>query len=134
MLPHVSNFKVQSRFSVFSLMSRVPICLSRDFTNVPTFKLAWNYLNLARRSSIGINIDALPYKLNSSILKHRTTLSHRYSCQVNIIKMKWFSLWYLWTIMNNYPTSYCIWVIAASWNSQIIWLLNVEWIKINWTC
>ena len=64
--------------SIFSPMSLVPTCFSRDSANVPTFKLIWNYLNFASKNNIRIIKYILPSQLNS-ILNNRPGSCHRCS-------------------------------------------------------
>ena len=70
---------------IFSLMSRVSTCLNKDSTNVPTFKLTWNYLKFESKANIGISIDILSCQLDASKLNNRTSFCYRCNCRVNII-------------------------------------------------
>ena len=70
---------------IYSSIPRFPTCVSRDSTNVPTFKLTVNYLNFASKSNIGIIIDILPCQIDSSILNSRTNMCHRRSSRINVI-------------------------------------------------
>ena len=55
---------------IFSPLSRVPTCLSKNSVNVPTFKLTWKYFNFACKGNIRLITDILPFQLDSSLVNN----------------------------------------------------------------